>query len=75
MHFFAFTDCYKKRRFGKRPRIVTYVDGPFFPDPKLNARDQAQALRDQVYGAMVARAEKESTYCVINYVKRTEAAQ
>lgn len=72
---FSFTDCYKKRRFGKRPRIVTYVDGPFFPDPKLNARDQAQALRDQVYGAMVARAEKESTYCVINYVKRTEAAQ
>jgi 1-acyl-sn-glycerol-3-phosphate acyltransferase len=67
---YAFTDCYKKRRFGKKPRIVTFVDGPFYPDKTLNAKEQAQKLRDQVYGAMAARAEKESDYSVIDYVKK-----
>jgi len=70
---FAFTDCYKKRKVGKTPRIVTYVDGPFFPDPSLNATEQATKLRNQVYEAMRDRAEAESTYSVINYIKREEA--
>ena len=69
---FSFTDCYKKRRHGKKPRIVTYVDGPFFADPKLSLRDQAQSLRDQVYEAMCKRAKEERTYSIINYVKKDE---
>jgi 1-acyl-sn-glycerol-3-phosphate acyltransferase len=69
---YAFTDTYKKRRFGSKPRIVTFVDGPFYADPKLSLNEQAQSLRDQVYNAMVSRAKKESTYTIINYVKREE---
>jgi 1-acyl-sn-glycerol-3-phosphate acyltransferase len=67
---FAFTDCYKKRAIGKKPRIVTYVDGPFYADPNLPLSEQAQLLRDQVYDAMVKRAKEESTYCLIKYVKK-----
>ena len=67
---YAFTDTYKKRKFGKAPRIVTFVDGPFYPDASLSLNDQAQKLRDQVYDAMVNRAEKESTYSIIDYVKK-----
>jgi 1-acyl-sn-glycerol-3-phosphate acyltransferase len=67
---YAFTDTYKKRRFGSKPRIVTFVDGPFYPDASLPLNEQAQRLRDQVYEAMVKRAKEESTYCLIKYVKR-----
>lgn len=67
---FAFTDCYKKRRHGKKPRLVTFVDGPFFPDESLGVKEAAQKLRDQVYAAMVSRAKKESDYVLIDYVKK-----
>ena len=69
---FAFTDCYKKRKFGKKPRIVTYVDGPFYPDAKLSLNEQADSLRQQVFSAMESRATEESTYSIIDYVKKEE---
>jgi len=69
---YAFTDCYKKRKIGKKPRIVTFVDGPFYCDPKLSLNDRAEQLRKQVFDAMEARAKKESTYSIIDYVKKGE---
>jgi hypothetical protein len=70
---FAFTDCYKRRRHSKKPRIVTYVDGPFFPNEALSGSSQADDLRNQVYDAMRARSEKESVYSVIDYVKKEDS--
>jgi len=67
---FAFTDCYKKRHFGKKPRTVTYIDGPFYVNKSLLLSEQHQDLRDRVYQAMVERASKESDYAIINYVKK-----
>jgi 1-acyl-sn-glycerol-3-phosphate acyltransferase len=67
---FCFTDCYKQRRFSKKPRTVTYVDGPFFVNKALPVGEQHVDLRNQVYEAMVARASRESTYAVIRYVKK-----
>jgi hypothetical protein len=67
---YAFTDCYKKRKIGKKPRIVTYVDGPFYADKNLSLNEQAESLRQQVFDAMEARASKESTYSIIDYVKK-----
>lgn len=69
---FAMTTTYRKRRFGKKPRTVTYLDGPFYPDQNLPPRARAQALRDQIYGAMVARS-RESDYEYIRYIKKEEA--
>ena len=65
---FCFTNTYQKRRFFKGPRTVTYVDGPFFPDPSLGMRAARKALRDEVYKAMCLRAAN-STEKVIEYVK------
>lgn len=65
---YAMTNCYQKRRFGKFPKIVTYFDGPFYPKPELSNQENAQYLRDQVYEAMVKRAEKYSTYEYIKYI-------
>ena len=69
---FAMTTTYRKRRFGKKPRTVTYLDGPFYPDQSLPPKARAQALRDQIYDAMVKRS-KESDCEYIRYIKREEA--
>lgn len=68
---FALTTTYRKRRFGIKPRTVTYLDGPFYPDKELPSRARAQDLRDRIYEAMVARS-RESDCEYIRYRKREE---
>ena len=66
---------YKKR--GKRgdkftPKIITYVDGPFYPDKTLAAKDARAKLRDEAYNAMCERS-KLSDYDMIVYLKKPAA--
>ena len=68
---FSMTTTYRKRRFGKKPRTVTYLDGPFYPDPTLPPKARAQALRDQIYEAMVKRSQT-SDCNYIRYIKKEE---
>lgn len=53
---FAFTNTYQKRRIFKTPRLVTYVDGPFYPDASLPVKEAKALLREAAYGAMTARS-------------------
>ena len=71
---FAMTTTYHYRRFSKRPRTVTWLDGPFYPNPELPPRARAKALRDQIYEAMVARS-RESNQEYIRYEKKKENSQ
>lgn len=64
------TNCFQKKRFGKKPKIVSFVDGPFYPDKDLNSADAAQQLRDQVYSCMKKRTKEYSTYSYFNYKKK-----
>lgn len=66
---FAFTNTYVKRGHSKRPRIITYVDGPFYPDASLPSADARQQLRGRVYGVMCERA-KLSDLELIKYIKK-----
>ena len=66
---FAFTNTYQKRRFSKNPKIVTYVDGPFFPDKNLSLKEQRIDLRNKVYNAMVERS-KNNNVELIKYIKK-----
>ena len=66
---FCFTNTYQKRRFSKKPKVVTYVDGPFFPKEELSLKEQRMDLRNQVYERMCQRA-KNSSVCVIQYIKK-----
>lgn len=66
---FCFTNTYKKRRFSDKPRIVTYVDGPFFPDESLPPRDQRKDLRDRIYNCMCERS-RESDCVYIQYIRK-----
>lgn len=67
---YAITNCYQKRKFGKKPKIVTYIDGPYYPDSNKNTRENAAYLRDNVYQAMVERTTKYSTYEYVKYVQK-----
>ena len=64
---YAMTSCYRKRRFGAFPKVVTYLDGPYFPDMSLPLPERKQKLRDQCHTAMVRRAEENSTYVYYEY--------
>lgn len=59
---FCFTNVYKKRRIGKRPKVVTYVDGPFYPDQTLTKRENIQNLRNKVYETMKKRVQSNPKY-------------
>lgn len=69
---FCFTNTYQKRKNSKKPQIVTYVDGPFFPDEKLPLREQKKELRDRIHKRMCERA-RMSDVSVINYIKCSES--
>lgn len=80
---FCFTNTYQERRkflkskmspqgeTTKKPKIVTYIDGPFYPDERLPAKEQKADLRNRIYECMCERA-KNSTVVTIEYVKREE---
>ena len=69
---FCFTNVYQKRRFSKNPRMVTYVDGPFFADENLPPKERRKVLRDAVYQKMCERAAL-NTVELIQYVKKDDA--
>ena len=63
---YALTTTYQTKRNG-RLKTVVYLDGPFIVKDELTPSEAAQALRDEVYSAMVTRS-KLSTYQKIKYI-------
>lgn len=68
---YCFTNTYQRRKFRRVPRIVTYVDGPFYPDMNLRGKAQREELRNRVYETMVMRSENNNTE-KIKYIKAGE---
>lgn len=68
---YCFTNTYQKRKRGRTPQIVTYVDGPFYPDKELSLREQKQQLHQCVMASMKERC-KNSNVEVIQYIKKEE---
>lgn len=64
---YCLTNTYHRRpgRPGK-VNILTYIDGPFYPDDSLKPRERQQELRNRVYQCMLERS-RESDYEVIAY--------
>lgn len=65
------TNTYQKRKFSKNPRMVTYIDGPFYPDKDIPRKDAQQKLRDEIYETMKERA-KLNTVTLVEYIKEEE---
>ena len=68
---FCFVNTYKKTKIRKRPKLVTYIEGPFYPDKEGSPKVNRKALRDQVYTKMCELA-KNSDIDVIQYIKKEE---
>lgn len=66
---FCFVNTYQRRRFSSRPRIVTYIGGPFFPDKTLDRKAARKKLRDQVHKRMV-ELSSHSEVEYIRYIKK-----
>ncbi|MBQ7386558.1 MAG: hypothetical protein IJW03_00140 [Clostridia bacterium] len=66
---FCFTNTYRRYKSSNRPQIVTYVDGPFFPDESLPLKERRADLCRRVRITMLRRAEN-SNMKLIKYVKQ-----
>ena len=66
---YCFTNTYHKRRIFRHPRIVTYIDGPFYPDMEKPMKERRKELRDKVYSSMCKRSEL-SDHVQIRYIKQ-----
>ncbi len=66
---FAFTNCYQKRIIGKKPKIKTFIDGPFYPDMSLPLNERTEKLRDEIFKAMTKRSSENSNYEFVKYIK------
>lgn len=64
---FCMTNTYVKRGNTDKVNIVTYIDGPFFPNKTLSRHAQKQDLRNQVYEQMRERS-KNSNVEHIKYI-------
>jgi len=65
--FFTITNTYHKEK--KKIKIISYIDGPFFPDSNLSLKEDEKRLRDLAYNTMT-KESKKSTYEKIKYIKK-----
>lgn len=69
---FCFTNTYQKYgRNQEKVQIISYIDGPFFPDENVSSKEAKQKLRDEIYHTMLERS-KNSNVEVIKYVLEKE---
>ncbi|MDD3242775.1 MAG: hypothetical protein PHD32_03500 [Eubacteriales bacterium] len=68
---FCFTNTYQKRKHSQKPRIVTYIDGPFYPDASLPIKERKKDLRDRVYARMCERSAL-SDVTWIKYIRKED---
>ena len=52
----------------KKPKIVIYIDGPFYPDKTLDLKAQQEDLRNRIYNCMLERS-KNNSFEMIKYIK------
>ena len=67
---FVVTNVYKKRN-EKSVDMVSYIDGPFYPDKKITEKEAQKKLRDEIYETMCKRA-KDNNVEVIKYIKKDD---
>lgn len=69
---FTMTTTYHKRKDNKKgdlPRMDIYVDGPFWPDPKLSEDENRAKLAKEAYDSMLKNS-KHNTYEYFKYKKK-----
>lgn len=70
---YAMTTTYVKRLFGRKPKAISYLDGPFFASKDLARPKARKALLDQVQACMRKRAELNN--CEYIHYEKEEVVQ
>lgn len=68
---FCVTNTYQKIDNSSKVRMVSYIDGPFYPDMNLSKKEAQRKLRNIVYEKMLERA-KNSNVEVVKYIKNID---
>lgn len=55
-------------KFGKKYRLVTYIDGPFYPDQSIEKNYAIEKLRNEVYNTMLYRSSEFKQYEKFKYI-------
>ena len=67
---FCITNTYQSYgRNNKKIKIVSYIDGPFYPNKELTLKEQQKELRNKIYNFMEERS-KNSNIEHIKYIKK-----
>ena len=67
---FCITNTYQSYgKNNKKIKIVSYIDGPFFPNKELTLKEQQKELRNKIYNCMDKRS-KNSDIEHIKYIKK-----
>lgn len=69
---FCMTNTFQKKKFSSQPKVVTYIDGPFYPNKELSLKEQKDDLRDRVLKCMQDRCNKFSTYEYNKFIKKED---
>lgn len=64
---FTMTTTYQKKRLGRKPKTVVYIDGPVYGKGN-SAKEKAQYLHDAAYNSMVKRS-RQSDAEYVRYVE------
>lgn len=57
---YCFTTTYQQGKSKKKPKIVVYVDGPFYINKSLDEKSQQEDLRDRIYKTMCERLKNNN---------------
>lgn len=68
---FCMTATYQKNRLRKKPDLVLYIDGPFFPDMRLKRKERQKKLWEAVYETMKRYSFRSNSEYII-YRKEEE---
>ena len=50
-------------------RLVTHIDGPFYPNLTIDKKDAVELLRNDVYQTMKKRSNEVKQFEKIKYIK------
>ena len=66
---YVLTNTWQKRRFGKRPKLVSYLSGPLFPDDSLGRSEAMEDLKERAYFEMIKVIRSVKQVEKIQYIK------
>ncbi len=69
---FCFTNVYVKRKHSKKPKMITYIDGPFYYNKDLSNKESEIDLRNRVYEAMCERSKESNYEYMYHYIKKED---